>query len=51
MIAIVNEILKIFSQNTRCFRDGSVMLYLRPVEVDGSETFEYFPDWKPESTE
>ena len=52
MVAIVvNEILKILSQGSRCFRDGSVMLYLRPLEVDGNDISEYFTDWEPESTE
>ena len=48
IIIIVNEILKILSQEDNlCFKDGSILLILRPLQVEGNDISGNFSVWTP----
>ena len=53
MIAIitVNQIIEMHSRARMYFEDGSVMLIVRPLEVEGKSVLGTFLEWKPESQE
>ena len=43
---VVSEILRTLSQeNTMCFKDGSILLILRPLQVEGNDISEKFISW------
>lgn len=47
----VNQIIEMHSRADRYFEDGSVMLTVRPLEVQGKNISGTFLEWKPESKE
>lgn len=47
---IVNQIIEMHSRANKYFEDGSVMLILRPLEVQGKDISKIFFEWEPESS-
>lgn len=45
----VNQIIEMHSRAGIYFTDGSVMLILRPLEVQGKNVSDNFLKWEPES--
>ena len=50
-IITVNQIIEMHSRARMYFEDGSVMLIVRPLEVEGKSVSGTFLEWKPESQE
>ena len=50
-IIAVNQIIEMHSRARMYFEDGSVMLIVRPLEVEGKSVSGTFLEWKPESQE
>ena len=48
---VVNQIIEMHSRARLYFEDGSVMLIVRPLEVEGKNVSGTFLEWKPESQE
>ena len=50
-VIAVNQIIEMHSRAQLYFEDGSVMLIVRPLEVEGKNVSGIFLEWKPESQE
>ena len=50
-IIAVNQIIEIHSRACVQFEDGTIMLIVRPLEVEGKSVSGTFLEWKPESQE
>ena len=50
-IITVNQIIEMHSRARMYFEDGSVMLIVRPLEVQGVSVSGTFLAWEPESQE
>ena len=48
-VVTVNQIIEMCSRAQTYFADGSVMLTIRPLEVQGVSVSDTFKPWKPES--
>ena len=50
-VVTVNQIIEMCSRARMYFADGSVMLIVRPLEVQGVSVSDTFLAWEPESQE